>query len=163
LTTEIRTSLMGDVTAALKPIESMTGLTDKMREGIAKTFHDEVVQRLQQNPAQLRDYVIARDNARRAPTVENLKKAAAAYKSAARPIIRSLRVQYIQGAGQQQIGQSANRHAVLNEASQRRGGPSVAAPTEKDLGLGPAKPQPGESWQAFNDRRVSAALQGLAG
>lgn len=153
--------LMSDIDAALGPIRE--NCSDRTYNALKKEFHMEVVGKVLANPANLLAFAEAKAQAAQNPTAENIKKAGKAWAEAARATIRSLRPQYINEALGPKAQESAERHRTLEEASQKRGAPSVAAPVGKDLGAGPATPQklPDGSRETYSEvlqRRVQGVL-----
>lgn len=152
----IFTKVDADVKAALKGLDATMGANTFA--ALEKQFMQEVYQSVQNNPLQLRNFLIARDEARRANTPEAIQAAAAAWHSVARPIVRQLRAKYMAENGERLVARSAERHATLDAASQKRGTTGVAQPTGKNLATGPLERQAGESHEDFVRRRVEAAI-----
>jgi hypothetical protein len=158
----IASALTPDIKFALKPIAeayvTADGKPNRAYFAIEKEFHNEVVQSVLANPAQLRQYVIARDTARASGTPDDIKAAAKAWATAARPVMQQLRLKYIKDALTSKVSESERRHTVLDEASQKRGSTSVGQPTGKNLAQGPSQPQPGESYEESLQRRIAAVM-----
>ena len=152
----IRNSLMADIEAALAPVKEQE--PEKRYRAIVRQFHDDIVQTISQNPANLRTYNEALALAKSNPSEENIRKAGKAWAEAARPTIRSLRPGYVKGSLGPKAQESAERHKTLEEASQRRGGTSVASPVGKSLATGTSGPQPGESQYDFRKRQFAEIL-----
>lgn len=152
----VEAPLMADIDAALSRVREHH--SERSYAAIAKDFHAEVVRMTRANPANLRAYFEARDVARANPSQENFQKAGKAWAEAARPSIRNLRAQYINDALEKNAQESAGRIKTLEEASQKRGAPSVAAPVAKSIAVGSDGPQPGESHRDFKQRQFTAML-----
>lgn len=160
-----RQVVIQDLRFALKP--SMDAYKNPTDGKISPTYwaieraaYGEAMQLINQNPAALRNYVIARDRAAASPSPETIQAAAQAYRAAVRPVLAQIRSKYNQDTLNRKVQESNQRHQVLQEASQKRGSTSIGQPTEKN-----AQPkiaaQPGED---FRDvvRRALTGIQGAA-
>lgn len=156
MNTAIFEHVSGDVKAALG---ALSGTQPKgVIAAIERQFIQDVYARVNERPAELRNFIIARDQARSARTPQAIKAAADAWRSVARPVIRQLRAAIMAENGDKIMTRSAERHATLDEASQKRGTTGVAQPGVKNLAAGPTARQPGESHEDFLYRITSAAI-----
>ncbi len=156
---QVNDGLMADVTAALKPLAD--ALPARVFAASQASFIKDVRDRVNANPAQLRNFTIARDQASRSRSPQDVKAAADAWRSVARPIIKQLRAEYLKDALPQIKAASDARHTTLGEASQKTGTSSVAQPVAKNLAGTAAVRGSNESHDEYLNR-VTRALVGAA-
>lgn len=127
---------------------------------IRKGFIDDVYRQVNspQSRANLRNFTIARDEARRVRTPEAIEAAATAWRSVARPIVRQLHSQYMADNAPQIIARSNARNATLDEASTKRGTTGVVQSPQKNLAAGPSARQPGETYEQYMYRTTAALM-----
>lgn len=147
---QIDAGLTADVGAALKALSE--ALPPRVFASTQAAFTKDIHDRMKANPAQLRNFTIARDQARRSRSPQDVKAAADAWRSVARPIIKQLRAEYLKDAQPQIEAASAKRHATLAEGAQKTGTSSVAQPVVRNLANGPGTRLPGESHDEYINR-----------
>lgn len=138
----IQTNLASDTKLALDSLSK--AMPARTYAAIEREFVTDVHKQLTSNPASLRAFSRARDIAVQTRSQQDIEAAARAWRDAARPVIKSLRQQYLTENQPVIAAASANRHATAESASQRRGTSSVTHP----IGTQPntsASRQPGES------------------
>lgn len=153
---QIEIGLNADVTAALKALSE--ALPPKVFASTQAAFIKDIHDRMKANPAQLRNFTIARDQARRSRSPQDVKAAADVWRSVARPIIKQLRAEYLKDAQPQIEAASAKRHATLAEGAQRTGTSSVTQPVVRNLANGPGSRLPGESHDEYINRVTRVAV-----
>lgn len=152
----IKTNLMGDITQALAPLKE--AYEGDVYDTLVEKFHNKVVDMVRKSPENLRAFNEAKELAAQSPNKQNIEAAGKAWAAVARPVVRSMRAAYLSSALKGKTLESASRHAVLTEASQKRGAASVAQPTQKDLTVGPKERQPGESYPEYLHRITKAVM-----